>query len=251
MTQKRDAPEIFIGTSGWSYEHWRGNFYPPDLPTGEMLSSYIQHFKTAEINNSFYHLPSEHAVTHWRESTPEDFVFSAKASRFITHMKKLKDPSVTLPPFMERISLLGRKLGPILFQLPSRWHFNLDRLLMFLQSLDRQYRYTFEFRDPSWFDDRVYAALAEHDVAWCIYDLDRQLSPLQLTTDFVYIRLHGPDEAYCGSYDRRALTSWAERVLGWQAQGKQVYCYFDNDEAGYAPQNALMLKCLLSHGKGS
>jgi uncharacterized protein YecE (DUF72 family) len=245
MIQTRGTPGIFIGTSGWSYEHWKGNFYPAGLPAGEMLSSYVQHFNTAEINNSFYHLPSEQAVAHWKTSVPDDFVFSAKASRFITHMKKLKDPADTLPPFMERIRLLGPRLGPILFQLPPGWHLNLERLTAFLQSLDKRYRYTFECRDPSWFDDRVYEALAKHQAAWCIWDLNRQLSPLEVTADFVYIRLHGPDGPYCGCYDTHALTAWAERVTGWQAQGRQVYCYFDNDEAGYAPRNALALKRLL------
>jgi uncharacterized protein YecE (DUF72 family) len=210
-----------------------------------MLSWYVQHFGTAEINNTFYRLPDEHTLKRWRETVTDDFVFSVKASRFITRMKKLKEPSATLPPFMERISLLGSKLGPILFQLPSGWHLNLERLRMFLQSLDGRYRYVFECRDPGWFDDRVYAALVEHHAAWCIYDLNRKLSPLEVTTDFVYIRLHGSDGPYCGNYDEHTLSVWAERITGWRAQGRQVYCYFDNDEAGYAPRNALALKRLL------
>lgn len=249
MIEPRGMPAVFIGTSGWSYEHWKGNFYPDDLPSSDMLSSYMQLFDTVEINNSFYRLPTEHALEQWLKTVPEDFVFSIKASRFITHMKKLREPSATLPPFMERMRLLEPKLGPILFQLPSRWHLNLERLTVFLQSLDRQYRYTIECRDPGWFDDRVYAALAEHQVAWCIYDLNRKLSPLEVTTDFVYIRLHGPDEPYCGCYGDHALSEWAERISNWQAHGKQVYCYFDNDEAGYAPRNALALKRLLQPAK--
>lgn len=146
---------------------------------------------------------------------------------------------------MERISQLGPTLGPILFQLPSRWHLNLARLLEFLQALDSRYRYAFEFRDPGWFDNRVYAALAAHQVAWCIYDFDRILSPLEVTTDFVYIRLHGPDGPYRGSYDDQALSVWAERIAEWQIRGKQVFCYFDNDQNAYAPQNALRLQRML------
>lgn len=244
MTQTPATPAIFIGTSGWSYAHWRGNFYPAGLPAGEMLSSYVRHFRTAEINTTFYRLPGEQAVANWRAEVPDDFVFSAKASRFITHMKKLNDPADTLPPFLERIALLGPRLGPILFQLPAGWHLNLERLQMFLRALDKRHRYAFECRDPSWFDDRVYETLAEHHAAWCIWDLDRQLSPVEVTTDFAYIRLHGPDGPYCGSYDNHALSFWARRIRSWQAQGRQVYCYFDNDEAGYAPQNALALRGL-------
>ena len=241
----QDSPGIFIGTSGWSYEHWKGNFYPEVLPQDEMLASYARRFSTNEINASFYRLPSEHALLHWRETVPDNFVFSVKASRFITHMKKLKDPETTLPPFMNRVKQLGPKLGPILFQLPARWHLNLERLSDFLKSLDRECRYVFEFRDQSWFDDRVYAMLAEQRAAFCIYDLDRQLSPLQVTTNLVYIRLHGPDGPYQGSYDNRALSTWVERIRKWQAEGKSVYCYFDNDQNGYAPRNALTLQSLL------
>ena len=241
-------PAIHIGTSGWSYDSWSGPFYPPDLPSGERLFWYARQLGTVEINNSFYRLPEAHTLDQWRETVPDDFIFSAKASRFITHMKKLKEPSATLPPFMERIAGLGLKLGPILFQLPGRWHLNLDRLLAFLQALDDRFRYTVEFRDPDWFDDRVYAALAAHQVAWCIYDLNRTLSPLEVTTDFVYIRLHGPDGPYCGSYDDRALSAWAERLGHWQAEGKQVYCYFDNDQQGHAPRNALRLQRMLMRG---
>jgi uncharacterized protein YecE (DUF72 family) len=215
------------------------------LPSGDWLPWYARQLATVEINNSFYRLPEAHTLDQWRAMVPDDFMFSVKASRFITHMKKLKAPLATLPPFMERMERLGPKLGPILFQLPARWHLNLQRLLDFLPALDGRYRYAFEFRDPGWFDDRVYAALAAHRVAWCIYDLDRTLSPLEITTDFVYIRLHGPDGPYCGCYDAHALSAWAERIAGWQADGKQVYCYFDNDQSAYAPQNALTLQRML------
>lgn len=238
-------PAVFIGTSGWSYDHWKGNFYPTDLSSAEMLPFYMKYFRTAEINNTFYQLPTEHAVEGWFNTVPEDFVFSVKASRFITHMKKLKDPEATLPPFLERAKLLVPKLGPILFQLPARWHLNLERLSDFLKSLDKKYRYVFEFRAQSWFDDGVYKLLEAHQAAFCIYDLNRVLSPLQVTTDLVYIRLHGPDGPYQGSYDKRALSTWAERISSWQAEGKLVYCYFDNDQNGFAARNALELKALL------
>ena len=247
----RNPAPIYIGTSGWHYDHWKGCFYPIEIPPSEWLRYYSTHFHSAEINASFYRLPDEHTLSFWRDSTPNEFVFSIKANRFITHMKKLKDPQSTLPPFMERLSLLGAKLGPILFQLPPRWHLNLDRLQSFMQIVGTTYRCAFEFRDPSWFDPRVYSILTEHHAAFCIYDLNHQLSPMEITTDFVYIRLHGPGGPYQGNYDEHSLSVWAERIAAWQAQGKQVYCYFDNVQNGYAPQNALMLQRMLNPSSSS
>jgi uncharacterized protein YecE (DUF72 family) len=161
-------------------------------------------------------------------------------------MKKLNDPQSALPLFLERTSLLGEKLGPILFQLPPRWHLNLDRLQSFMRILGPRYRCAFEFRDPSWFDPSVYSVLAEHHAAFCIYDLNHELSPMEITADFVYIRLHGPGSSYQGCYDHHTLGVWAERIALWRDGGKQVYCYFDNDEHGYAPQNALALQHMLA-----
>lgn len=240
------AAPVRIGTSGWHYAHWKGCFYPRDIPASEWLAYYARQFHSAEINSSFYRLPDEHALSLWHESTPEGFVFSAKASRFITHMKKLTDPEAILPPFLERIGLLGNKLGPLLIQLPPHWHRNPERLQAFLQVARNTYRYAFEFRDPSWFDPRVYAILAKHRAAFCIHDLNRQLSPLEITTDFVYVRLHGPDGPYRGNYDIPTLSLWARRISEWQDMGMPVYCYFDNDERGYAPQNALTLQGMLN-----
>jgi len=190
-------------------------------------------------------LPSEKTFEQWRKETPKDFVFSVKASRFITHMKKLKDPKKTLKRFMQRVVLLKRKLGPILFQLPPRWRMDLDRLEAFLHALDRRYRYAIEFRDPSWFDERVYDALARHRVAFCIYDLNGRLSPKEVTSDLVYVRLHGTNLAYRGKYDDQTLSGWTKAFLGWAGEGRSVHCYFDNDEKGYAAENALRLKKML------
>ncbi len=161
-------------------------------------------------------------------------------------MKKLKDPKKTLGAFMERAVLLKEKLGPILFQLPPRWGLNLERLEIFLQALDRRYRYTIEFRDPSWFDDRVYTLLSRYGVAFCIYDLNGKLSPKEVTSDLLYVRLHGPDGHYRGRYDERSLLQWARAFRSWAKEGKSVHCYFDNDQKGYAPENALLLKRMLS-----
>ena len=235
-----------IGTSGWSYEHWKGPFYPPDLAAGSMLACYARSFATTEINSSFYRLPTAATLESWRSTTPAGFVFAAKASRYITHMKKLKDPNKTLSPYFTRIRLLADKLGPILFQLPPRWSFNESRLAAFLEALSGEFRYAFEFRDHSWLTERTFDLLAKHDAALCVYELEGFASPRVVTTDFVYVRLHGPAGAYRGSYDERSLERWAEALAAWSAQGRAVYCYFDNDEAAHAAHNALRLRAMLA-----
>ncbi|MFP4389009.1 MAG: DNA polymerase, partial [Desulfococcaceae bacterium] len=167
------ASPCFIGTSGWRYDHWVGPFYPEsDREDGfSHLDFYARRLPAVEINNSFYQLPSEETLDRWRDATPEGFRFAAKASRHITHMKKLKDPEETLPPFVERLKRLGDRLGPLLFQLPPNWRFNPDRLDAFLAALPGEFRCAIEFRDPSWHDDRALAALERAGVAFCIYEL--------------------------------------------------------------------------------
>lgn len=232
---------MHIGTSGWHYGHWKGLFYPEDLPDRGFLAFYAERFGTAEINNSFYRMPGEKTFLQWRGAVPEGFVFSVKASRYITHMKKLKDPAGPVANFMERAGLLGDRLGPVLFQLPPKWGFNAERLEAFLKALPRGYRYAVEFRDRSWWCPGALESLTRAGAAFCIFDLDRELSPKEVTADFVYIRLHGPDGPYRGSYGDRALSAWARDLSAWAAEGRDVYCYFDNDEAGYAPINAMRL----------
>jgi uncharacterized protein YecE (DUF72 family) len=233
---------VRIGTSGWHYKHWRGPFYPDKLPAPRMLEHYIERFDTVELNNSFYHLPSEAAFAEWKRATPKGFLFAVKGSRFITHMKKLKDPEAAFEKFHERVAGLGSKLGPILFQLPPRWHSDPGRLEEFLRALPRRRRYAFELRDPTWFNPEVEAVLRRHRAAFCIYDFDRRESPLTVTAGFVYVRLHGPEGRYTGSYSDEALARWAQQIGGWDREGKDVYCYFDNDQAGNAVKDALRLK---------
>jgi uncharacterized protein YecE (DUF72 family) len=240
MRQGRQA--VHIGTSGWHYGHWRGPFYPENLAPEDFLPFYAARFPTVEINNSFYQLPSESTLEKWRDTVPPGFIFAVKASRFITHMKKLKDPERSLAPFLERVALLKDRLGPVLFQLPPRWRFNRDRLADFLAALPGPWRYTLEFRDPTWINDRTLDLLAKHRVAFCIYELNGYLSPRETTADFVYIRLHGPAGAYQGRYDARTLEGWAGAIDTWRDQGREVFCYFDNDEAGYAAANARELQ---------
>lgn len=244
------AERIHIGTSGWSYTEWKGAFYPERTPARAFLEYYARHFGSVEINSSFYRLPSEETLIRWRDAVPANFRFSAKASRYITHMKKLKDPKTSMRKFIERAAVLGDKLGPILFQLPPGWGFDEGRLATFLQALDQRHRYAIEFRDPSWFDDRAYRLLAQHDAALCIYDLDGRQSSAKLTADFVYVRLHGPNGPYRGSYDKAALSAWAGTFSDWAEKGRAVYCYFDNDEKGFAVKNALALQQMLWETRG-
>ena len=236
---------IRIGTSGWHYNHWRGPFYPPECSSSEFLKFYVQRFDTVELNNSFYHLPSEEAFAQWKKATPKDFVFAVKASRFITHMKKLKDPEAAFEKFHTRVAGLGRKLGPILFQLPPSWHSDPARLNEFLIALPSRRRYAFELRDPTWFNPEVDAVLRKHGAAFCIYDFDRRQSPRTVTAGFVYVRLHGPEGKYAGSYSSDALTEWGRCISAWERSGKDVYCYFDTDQAAYAVKDALRMKELV------
>jgi len=169
-----------------------------------------------------------------------------KASRYITHMKKLKDPERTLSPLLEVVQVLKPKLGPILFQLPPRWRLNLERFRDFLDALPAGHRYAFELRDPSWHDPRAYEVMAERGAAFCIYELAGTRSRKEVTAGFVYIRLHGPGGAYKGQYSTESLSGWAGAISAWARQGKEVFCYFDNDEAGYAPMDALRLQQMLT-----
>jgi uncharacterized protein YecE (DUF72 family) len=235
---------VHIGTSGWHYPHWRGPFYPEKHAPARMLQFYITHFDTVEINNSFYKLPNPQTFESWREATPEHFCFAVKASRFLTHNKKLKDPENALQNFLPRAEALKQKLGPILFQLPPRWRVNLERLREFLQTLPRSHRYAFEFREPSWNTEAVYDTLRRYNAAYCIFELAGFMSPLPITADFTYVRLHGPGGKYQGCYSQPQLQQWAEQIAEW-GKLRAIYLYFDNDQAGYAAQNALELKQLL------
>jgi len=239
MSKRRG--QVRIGTSGWSYDDWVGPFYPEGLSAEERLGHYAKTFDAVEINNTFYQLPEKKALRRWRDTPGADFLFACKASRFTTHMKKLKDPKPSTARFFDAVDALGRKLGPILFQLPPNWRCNAERLGCFLEALPPGHRYAFEFRDASWHVDAVLELLREHEAAWCIWDMGGERSPLHVTTDLAYIRLHGPHAAYRGSYDGRTLSGWTKRIAAWLDDGIDVHCYFDNDEKGYAPKDAQRL----------
>jgi uncharacterized protein YecE (DUF72 family) len=244
--------QIHIGTSGWHYAHWRGPFYPHDLASTKMLRWYTNHFDTVEINNSFYRLPTDDALKIWFEQTPHQFCFALKASRYITHRKRLLDPENTVKNFLPRVERLGRKLGPILFQLPPRWRVNLERLKLLLQILPRSHQCAFEFRDPSWHNVAVYSLLRRFNAAFCVFEIAGFQSPTEITADFSYVRLHGPGErAYQGKYTKGQLRLWAQRIAEWQRHLQKVFVYFDNDQAGFAARNAMELKSLVSQQESS
>jgi uncharacterized protein YecE (DUF72 family) len=238
--------KIYIGTSGWHYRHWIGSFYPAGTKSHEQFGLYKQIFHCVEINNSFYRLPSPEIFRTWRKKSPDDFLFVVKASRFITHNKKLKDPKESTKRFFDNVRYLKEKLGPILFQLPPTWKKNTERLEEFLASLSKKYRYVFEFRNSTWYDDDVIALLRKYNSAFCIYELGGHVSPANVTANFVYVRLHGPGEnKYQGSYSNKQLAEWANQCRDWQRQNLDVFIFFDNDEEGYAAFNAQTLQKLV------
>lgn len=202
-------------------------------------------FSTVEINQTFYRLPTKKTFQKYYEEAPKNFVFSVKASRYITHVKKLKDPSLPLRRFFSSLKPLKKTLGPILFQFPPLWKCNIKRLDSFLAALPRGHRYTFEFRNPTWFTEEVFSLLKEKNIALCLYEFDHTFAPRVLTSkDFLYVRLHGPKGPYQGKYPLKTLKEWAN-FFKKEKRGRDIYCYFDNDEKGYAPLNALELKDIL------
>jgi uncharacterized protein YecE (DUF72 family) len=236
------AGRIWIGTSGWTYEGWRGRLYPRKLAKKEWLRFYATQFSTAEINGSFYRTPSLDAVRCWREQTPEDFLFAWKASKFITHWKRLTEKCENSIALLHtRLRVLGPKAGVVLFQLPPHFGKNAERLDSFLHMLPARCRYAFEFRHPSWYDDEILGILRAHDVALCISDHADAPAPWKITARHVYIRGHGPSGRYHGSYPDRTLRRWADTALRWQAERCSVFVYFDNDQKAAAPADALRL----------
>ena len=241
------ASRVRIGTSGWHYKHWLGVFYPEGTRASEMFQYYARYFDTVEINNSFYRLPTATTFDNWRESSPANFCYAVKGSRFITHMKKLKDPQTSSAKFFLVAERLGPKLGPILFQLPPRWKVNTERLEEFLRTLPREHQYALEIRDETWLVPEVYKLLRKFHVAFCIHDFADMKVPKEITADFTYIRFHGPTSAkYWGSYADKELRGWADRIKQWRRDLSAVYAYFNNDPEGAAIRNALTLKEFVS-----
>ena len=238
---------IRIGCSGWNYEHWRnGVFYPPRLPPRRWLEHYALHFDTVEINATFYRLPRESAVANWERESPPGFLFAVKMSRYVTHLKRLRDLPPSLELFYSRIRpLVGSpKLGPVLWQLPGNFHRDDERLAEALALLPAG-RHCFEFRHESWFVDEVYELLRRAGVALVIGDTpERPFQAHELTADWTFIRFHHGTRGRFSNYSERELEQWAQRIEGWAALG-DVYAYFNNDRNGYAVRNGLWLKTRL------
>jgi uncharacterized protein YecE (DUF72 family) len=234
-----------VGTSGWVYNHWRGVFYPPQLRQRAWFHSYASAFSTVEINNSFYRLPAEATFDAWRAQAPAGFLYAVKASRYLTHLKKLADPEAPLHRFFERARHLGHTLGPVLYQLPPRWQVNLPRFEAFLAALPRGYMHVVEFRDASWLIEPTFHLLERYHVAHCIHDMRPLQVPLRTTASLVYLRFHG-DADHGGHYPDATLEVWARRLDHWRSQICDVFAYFNNDLGGYAIENAQTLRTLLN-----
>jgi len=246
---------VLIGTSGYNYPHWwNGVFYPSDLPQRKWLEFYAGHFDTVELNVSFYRLPKKEVFEGWYKRTPKKFYFAVKGSRYITHIKRLKDCREPLTLLSENASPLKEKFGVVLWQLPPRFKFQKDRLEAFcvlLSTLPRakRIRHTFEFRDESWLCEEAFRILEEFSFAFCIAHGSGLPFVDRVTSDFVYLRLHGGEVLYGSNYSDKELKRWAEKIEGWTEKGKDVFVYFNNDAYGFAIKNALTLKKILAPSK--
>lgn len=237
-----------IGTSGWNYKHWKGLFYPPDLSQRKWLEFYTGEFDTVELNASFYRLPKVTTFHSWYERTPQGFLWAVKANKFITHTRRLKDCEESLERFYDSIQGLKEKLGPILLQLPPSLAFDEVLFREFCTLLQDRHRHVLEVRHASWITDKVFDIMNQFNVAFCISDTaGRYPYHEAVTTDFIYIRLHGSRKLYTSEYTTQELHTWAEKILQW---GKETFCYFDNDFEGYAVQNARELKKILAKLSG-
>jgi uncharacterized protein YecE (DUF72 family) len=238
----RRMGELRIGTSGWHYASWWGPFFPADIRKKDALRYYSSQFRATELNAPFYRTPTLDAVRSWVEQTPDDFLFAWKASRFITHWKRLLPHSRNSIDLLEtRLKALGRKCGPVLFQLPPRFTADRARLAAFLKMLPKRRRYVFEFRHTSWYETEILDLLREREIALCISDHHDAPAPWIVTANHVYLRPHGPGGRYQGSYDDATLRTWARRIRRWQREGRDVFCFFDNDQKSAAPLDARRL----------
>ncbi len=239
-------PDVHIGTSGFSYDHWRGIFYPEGLAKGKWFGYYCENFSTVELNVTFYRLPKDEAFRKWRSDTPDDFRFALKGSRFITHIKRLKDPTEPLKTFMDKAKLLKENLAVILWQLPPNFARDTDRLKIFLKALNKyRRRNVFEFRNESWIDKKVISLLRDEGAGICMADWPPFIDELPATADFVYIRRHGKGGSYDTLYSTGELKRDASSIRKHLKAKRDVFIYFNNDANGYAARNALELRRIL------
>jgi len=241
LVMRKAGCDILVGTSGWHYAHWEGPFYPKGLSKSKWFEHYAKHFDTVEINNTFYHLPKEHTFEKWRKQAPKNFIYTVKANRFITHIKRLKYASESLERFFKGVDLLEGRLGPVLYQLPPSFHKDLEILGDFLQFLPKKKIAVFEFRHKSWFSDDTYQLLNKFGAGFCIHDLVGNETPRVITGGLIYIRFHGPSGRYAGNYTKSALQDWAKWIEDNMKEARSVYAYFNNDVGGHAINNAKQL----------
>ncbi|MFD2574528.1 DUF72 domain-containing protein [Spirosoma soli] len=238
---------IHIGTSGWSYDHWQGVLYPPKTSAAKRLTYYLDQFDTVELNSSFYRWPTPETFAGWQAKLPQKFLLCAKAPRWLTHVKNLKEPELWTDRIQESWSALGDKKAILLVQLSPRFACNYDRLAAFLQEMPRWIQMAVEFRHPSWHTEAIFDLLEQHHAAYCIMSGANLPCILRLTAPVVYVRMHGPEShpLYHGSYSDPELSEWAELIGVWEASGKDIYVYFNNDIGGHAIRNALTLRSLV------
>lgn len=239
---------FWIGTSGWHYDHWRGPFYPEDMPKSKWFSYYAASFPTVELNNSFYQQPKDSTWDGWREAAPRGFRFAVKANRFITHTKRLKDCADPLSRFLKGAERLRTYLGPILYQTPPNFHRteeNVARLEEFLNVLPKRLTNVFEFRHESWFSEETMEQLKRHNVAFCSYDMVDVDCPVVATASFAYMRFHGSEAQYESNYSEKMLEGWAGRLTKLAKGLDEAWVYFNNDAQGFAVANARRLAELL------
>lgn len=239
------AKQYLIGTSGWNYRHWKGNFYPEDIKKKDWFSYFAKTFDTVEVNYSFYNWPKKEVLERWKDNSPNGFKYTMKAPRLITHLKKLKGVEKLVRDFYDLTSALGNKCGCHLFQLPPSFVYNennVDKLKKFLDSLDGRKDNAIEFRHSSWWCDEIYRLLKKYNVGFVMVDGLGMPNDTVITGDIAYLRLHG--ENYGGNYSKKVLKEYADTLK--KKKCKKVYVYFNNDDQGYAPKNALELRSLLS-----
>jgi uncharacterized protein YecE (DUF72 family) len=230
---------VYIGTSGWQYRHWKEAFYPQGVPQKGWLEFYAQRFQTVELNNSFYHLPKAESFASWAERTPADFIVAAKVSRYLTHIKRLKDPAEPVSRFMKNASFLGSKLGPLLLQLPPTLQADLPALDQTLAEFPAPVRVAVEFRHPSWFTPETKKLLETRGAACCLADRDgKPVTELWRTADWGFVRWHHGLSRPPPCYRRKDMTEWAQRIAGLWSPEEDVYAFFNNDPRGCALRDA-------------
>ncbi len=238
-------PTLRIGTSGWSYRHWRGAFYPAGLPPREWFRHYASRFSTVEVNATFYRLPRPETFETWARQAPPGFCFALKASRYLTHVRRLREPAQPLGRLLRAARPLGGHLGPLLFQLPPRWVPEPSRLRELAEALPPGLPAAVEFRTPAGYSPRVLDLLADLGFALVVHDHPAAPAPREVTGPFVYLRLHGPGPLYGGEYGAAGLEPWADWIREVRGQGLPVYAYFNNDAGAAAPRDALRLAHML------